>query len=179
MSLRQAIVLQPDHARAHNNLGLVLAHTGRLDLSLVEFRQGGCTEADAQINLAYALTLERHWPEAPALPARPGGGRHLRARPAGAAAARPVGGQGPRPCPVGAPRRGPGDRRPDGPAPPLRRPRGLRSRPAPAALRPHRDPLFRWEDRADGRGMTPACPADSPTSPLRSALTRPPGERRG
>src|SRR5699024_691606 len=58
MSLRQAVVLQPDHARAHNNLGLVLAHTGRPDLAVAEFRQGGCSEADAQINLAYALTLE-------------------------------------------------------------------------------------------------------------------------
>src|SRR5215210_8056882 len=64
MSLRQAIVLRPDHARAHNNLGLVLAHTGRPDLAMIEFGQGGCTEADARINLAYALTLERHWPEA-------------------------------------------------------------------------------------------------------------------
>src|SRR5215210_7793225 len=36
MSLRQAIVLKPDHARAHNNLGLVLAHTGRLEPALEE-----------------------------------------------------------------------------------------------------------------------------------------------
>ncbi|HEX8203233.1 MAG TPA: tetratricopeptide repeat protein [Isosphaeraceae bacterium] len=64
MSLRQAIVLKPDHKRAHNNLGLVLAHTGRSEPALDEFRHGGCSEADAQINMAYALTLEHRWPEA-------------------------------------------------------------------------------------------------------------------
>src|SRR5919112_703888 len=34
MSLRQAIVLKPDPQRGHNNLGLVLAHTGRLEPGL-------------------------------------------------------------------------------------------------------------------------------------------------
>jgi Flp pilus assembly protein TadD len=64
MNLRQALALRPDHKRAHNNLGLVLANTGRSDESLVEFRRAGCSETDAQTNLAYVLTLERHWAEA-------------------------------------------------------------------------------------------------------------------
>jgi len=64
MNLRQAIALRPDHARAHNNLGLVLARTGRDDLALAEFRKAGCGEADARVNLAFALSLERRWPEA-------------------------------------------------------------------------------------------------------------------
>jgi Tfp pilus assembly protein PilF len=64
MNLRQAIALQPGDVRAHNNLGLLLAHTNRGDEALVEFRRAGCKEADAQANLAFALTLDRHWAEA-------------------------------------------------------------------------------------------------------------------
>jgi Flp pilus assembly protein TadD len=63
-SLRRCLSLAPEHARAHNNLGLVLAHTSRRDEALAEFRRAGCSEADAQANLAYALTLERRWAEA-------------------------------------------------------------------------------------------------------------------
>jgi Flp pilus assembly protein TadD len=62
--LREALAISPDHIRAHNNLGLVLARAGRCDEALAEFRRAGCQEEDAQINLAYALTLERRWPEA-------------------------------------------------------------------------------------------------------------------
>jgi Tfp pilus assembly protein PilF len=63
-NLRQALALQPEDARAHNNLGLVLARTGRDDEALAEFRKAGCSEADAHSNLAFALTLERRWPDA-------------------------------------------------------------------------------------------------------------------
>lgn len=59
--LSQAIALQPDMARAHNNLGLLLARTGRQDGAMTEFARGGCTEADARANLAFALTLEQQW----------------------------------------------------------------------------------------------------------------------
>jgi Tfp pilus assembly protein PilF len=64
MNLRQAVALAPEHSRAHNNLGLVLAHQGRAAEALAEFRRAGCTEAEGQVNLAYVLTLEKHWAEA-------------------------------------------------------------------------------------------------------------------
>jgi hypothetical protein len=64
MNLRQAVALAPNHRRAHNNLGLVLAHSERWDEALTEFRKGGCDEAEAHVNLAFVLTLERCWPEA-------------------------------------------------------------------------------------------------------------------
>jgi tetratricopeptide (TPR) repeat protein len=63
MNLKQALALRPNLARAHNNLGLVLAHTERLDGALAEFRQAG-SEADAHLNLALALVLDRRWDEA-------------------------------------------------------------------------------------------------------------------
>jgi Flp pilus assembly protein TadD len=63
-SLRQCLALAPEHARGHNNLGMILARTDRTQEALAEFRRAGCSEADAQINLAYALTLEGHEVEA-------------------------------------------------------------------------------------------------------------------
>jgi Tfp pilus assembly protein PilF len=63
-ALRQALARQPDHAAAHNNLGLVLARIGRPDEALAEFRKAGCDEADAHVNLAFALTLQKSWAEA-------------------------------------------------------------------------------------------------------------------
>jgi Flp pilus assembly protein TadD len=64
MNLRQALALRPDHARAHNNLGLVLAHSDRPAEALAEFRRAGSPEADARVNLAFALSLEGRCPEA-------------------------------------------------------------------------------------------------------------------
>ncbi len=63
MNLQQALVLKPDHARAHNNLGLVLAHTDRLEDALAHFRKVD-GEAEAHLNLAVALTLDQRWDEA-------------------------------------------------------------------------------------------------------------------
>jgi Tfp pilus assembly protein PilF len=63
-ALRQALARQPENAQAHTNLGLVLARTGRPNDALAEFRRAGCGEADAHVNLAFALTLQRDWPEA-------------------------------------------------------------------------------------------------------------------
>jgi hypothetical protein len=64
MNARRALALAPNHRRAHNNLGLVLAHAGRWEDALTEFRSGTGAEADAHLNLAFVLALERHWPEA-------------------------------------------------------------------------------------------------------------------
>ena len=63
-SLRQAIARNPDHARAHNNLGLLLGRTGHPSESIQEFAKAGCGSADAHLNLAFALTLERRWNDA-------------------------------------------------------------------------------------------------------------------
>ena len=63
MNLRQALALKPDNARAHNNLGLVLAHSDRPEEALAEFRKTG-SEADARVNLALALCMEGQWDEA-------------------------------------------------------------------------------------------------------------------
>ena len=65
-NLRKCLELAPDHARGHNNLGMILARTDRCQEALAEFHRAGCNEADAQSNLAYALTLERRWTEAQA-----------------------------------------------------------------------------------------------------------------
>jgi Flp pilus assembly protein TadD len=59
--LRQAIALEPAHARAHNNLGLVLAHTGRDAEALDEFRKAGCSDAEAHVNLGLARAVEGDW----------------------------------------------------------------------------------------------------------------------
>jgi Tfp pilus assembly protein PilF len=58
MNLRQAVLVAPGLVRAHNNLGMLLARTGHLDDALAEFRQGKCSPADANLNVALALTLE-------------------------------------------------------------------------------------------------------------------------
>jgi Flp pilus assembly protein TadD len=63
-NLHQCLALAPEHARGHNNLGMILARTNRGEEALAEFRRAGCNEADSQTNLAYALTLERRWVEA-------------------------------------------------------------------------------------------------------------------
>ena len=62
-SLRRAIALTPDLGRAHNNLGLVLARTGREQESLEEFARAGCDQADAHANLAHAMMLSNRWNE--------------------------------------------------------------------------------------------------------------------
>jgi Tfp pilus assembly protein PilF len=63
-SLRQAIALKPTLTRAHTNLGLLLARTGREDEALREFAKSGCNESAARCNLAFALATERRWQEA-------------------------------------------------------------------------------------------------------------------
>jgi tetratricopeptide (TPR) repeat protein len=61
MNLRQAIAVNPELARAHNNLALVLARDNRCDDALAEFRKAGNKLAEAHLNLAYALTMDQRW----------------------------------------------------------------------------------------------------------------------
>jgi Flp pilus assembly protein TadD len=59
-SLRAALDLAPNLARAHNNLGMLLARTGRVDEALYEFSRAGLSESRARVNLALVLTLDGH-----------------------------------------------------------------------------------------------------------------------
>jgi Tfp pilus assembly protein PilF len=63
-SLRRAITLSPELSRAHNNLGLLMARTGRDNAAFAEFVKAGCAEPAARSNLAFALAMENHLPEA-------------------------------------------------------------------------------------------------------------------
>jgi tetratricopeptide (TPR) repeat protein len=60
-ALNESIRLAPKLRRAHMNLGMVFARTGRADMALRAFSAAGCTEAHARNNLAYALTTEAQW----------------------------------------------------------------------------------------------------------------------
>lgn len=51
--LRQALKLDPQHARAHANLGLVLGQMGRYDEALREFRAAQLSESEAHCDLAF------------------------------------------------------------------------------------------------------------------------------
>jgi Tfp pilus assembly protein PilF len=57
-SLRQAIALDGSLSRARNNLGLLLARTGREPEAMREFAMAGCDRAQASANLGLALMLE-------------------------------------------------------------------------------------------------------------------------
>lgn len=62
--LQEAIKVQSDFARGHNNLGLVYAHSKRLQLAIDEFTKGGASAADAYSNTALALAMDGHLIEA-------------------------------------------------------------------------------------------------------------------
>jgi Tfp pilus assembly protein PilF len=64
MNFRQAIAINPDHRRAHNNLALVLVHDNRPDDALAEFGKAGNSPAQAHMNLAFALTTDQQWAKA-------------------------------------------------------------------------------------------------------------------
>jgi len=63
-NLRNALRLNGELAKARNNLGLLLARTGRPEEALTEFRRAGCSPSDAHANLAFAMVLEERWDEA-------------------------------------------------------------------------------------------------------------------
>jgi Tfp pilus assembly protein PilF len=62
--LRKAISLTPKLPRAHNNLGLLLARSGRNDEALHQFRTAGCTESESRVNLAFVLLTNEEIEEA-------------------------------------------------------------------------------------------------------------------
>jgi tetratricopeptide (TPR) repeat protein len=62
--LRRAIELQPDFARAHNNLGILLARSGRENEALYAFSYAGASECQARLNLACALLSDGRVAEA-------------------------------------------------------------------------------------------------------------------
>lgn len=64
MNLKQSLALDPELPRAHNNLGVVLAHTGRFDAAVVEFQNGGSSEPESHVAVAAIATLNRRWDEA-------------------------------------------------------------------------------------------------------------------
>lgn len=51
--LRQALALDPHHARAHTNLGLVLGELNRFDEAYREFRAAQLSEAEAHCDMAF------------------------------------------------------------------------------------------------------------------------------
>ncbi len=62
--VRKALELRPHMARAHNNLAVILARTGRSDEALAEFARGGCNPVEARLNLAHSLMWDKRWEEA-------------------------------------------------------------------------------------------------------------------
>lgn len=62
--LRQSISMQPDLARAHNNLGLVYACHERYNDAKNAFAQAGCNREDAVRNLNYAVMWQQNPEEA-------------------------------------------------------------------------------------------------------------------
>ena len=62
--LRAALAAAPEHARAHTNLGLIQARTGRMAEAVASFQAAGCHPASARANTAFALMLEERWNEA-------------------------------------------------------------------------------------------------------------------
>ena len=62
--LKQALAIQSDHPRAHNNLALLRVRDGHQDDALAEFRKGGNSPSQAHCNLAFALSLQGKLTEA-------------------------------------------------------------------------------------------------------------------
>lgn len=60
MNLRQALAVDPHLPRAHNNLALVLAQSGRIPEALAQFQRGGCSRSDAHANVAFVAMTQGH-----------------------------------------------------------------------------------------------------------------------
>ena len=60
-NLKQALAIEPNHPRAHNNLALVYAHMERTEEALTEFQRAGNPAPVAHVNLAFSLSLDKRW----------------------------------------------------------------------------------------------------------------------
>jgi tetratricopeptide (TPR) repeat protein len=63
-NFRAALALNPGLKRAHVNMGLIQARTGREIMALDSFRAAGCNESECRSNLAYGLMKEEKWGQA-------------------------------------------------------------------------------------------------------------------
>ena len=63
-NFRAALSLNHGLKRAHVNMGLVQARTGREIMSLDSFRAAGCNDSECRSNLAYGLMKEEKWAQA-------------------------------------------------------------------------------------------------------------------
>lgn len=63
-NLRRALKLDSSLARAHNNLGLLLARTDRQNEAMLEFQMAGSNEPECRANLIHAMMLDQRWNEA-------------------------------------------------------------------------------------------------------------------
>jgi Flp pilus assembly protein TadD len=54
------IATSPNMARAHSNLGLIFARSGRVNEAVHAFELAGCTPALARVNLAHVYILDGH-----------------------------------------------------------------------------------------------------------------------
>lgn len=59
INLRQTIAIAPDHHRAQNHLGVVLAQQGQPEQALAAFRRANCSPAQAHANLALICWLHQ------------------------------------------------------------------------------------------------------------------------
>jgi Flp pilus assembly protein TadD len=64
--LRKALEIEPKHARAHSNLGLVLGQQGKYAEALKMFREAEVSEAEAHCNLAFVYLTQGKLEEAKA-----------------------------------------------------------------------------------------------------------------
>lgn len=63
-NFRAALALNPGLKRAHVNMGLIEARTGREIMALDSFRAAGCNDSECRSNLAYGLMKEEKWAQA-------------------------------------------------------------------------------------------------------------------
>lgn len=59
--LNRALAIQPEYQRAHINMGMLLARTGRPAEAFAAFRRAGCSPSQAHANIGYASAFASQW----------------------------------------------------------------------------------------------------------------------